>query len=195
MTVTVHWIPLGADGHVVARCGRAYEAVAARRSHRAPARLVHAGLTVGVDGHRYVIEQAPAWGAPAKERGVVVTGPVGLRVLGRMPLFRYEVRCWRDGMIPDLRCAIAHDTISDDEPTARRLVDLTPWVPDYTWGRRAPGTDEMWNSNAVIAWLLASTGVDSAARLPDGCRAPGWESGRMLAAPSRPPREEPRDRR
>ena len=34
---------------------------------------------------RHLIEMAPAWGVPGPSRGVVATGPVGLRWLGRSP--------------------------------------------------------------------------------------------------------------
>ncbi|MET9203058.1 hypothetical protein [Gordonia sp. NPDC003585] len=107
-----------------------------------------------------------------------MTGPVGLRILGRSRLFRYEIRCWRDGPIPDLAYAIASHSVPDDETVARSVVELTASVPAHVWGRRAPGTSEMWNSNAVLAWLLTASGVDTEdAGLPDGCRAPGWRAG------------------
>ncbi|MFT3899178.1 MAG: hypothetical protein QM728_02900 [Gordonia sp. (in: high G+C Gram-positive bacteria)] len=178
MPVTLDWIPLGAGGRVVARCGRVYEALTARRSHRSTRQLVHAALNIDVDGHRYVIEQAPAWGVPTGERGVVATGPVGFAPLEPIPLFRYEVRCWQDGTIPDLGYAIEQRTISDDPAIARRVLAAARRVPTHTWGRRAPGTSEMWNSNAVVAWVLTSAGLRVADDLvPDGCRAPGWAAG------------------
>jgi hypothetical protein len=40
----------------------------------------------------------------------------------------------------------------------------------------------MWNSNSVIAWVLATAGVDvDAVRPPDGGRAPGWDAGVAVA--------------
>ena len=48
----------------------------------------------------------PAWGNPDAGRGVVRTGPVGLAGLGRSQFFRYEVRRWRDGTIPDVAEAV-----------------------------------------------------------------------------------------
>jgi hypothetical protein len=41
----------------------------------------------------------------------------------------------------------------------------------------------MWNSNSLVAWLLASTGdgVDGV-HPPSGGRAPGWQAGLALAA-------------
>jgi hypothetical protein len=40
----------------------------------------------------------------------------------------------------------------------------------------------MWNSNSIIAWLLASAGFDvPAIRLPARGRAPGWSAGLVVA--------------
>ena len=40
----------------------------------------------------------------------------------------------------------------------------------------------MWNSNSVIAWLLARSGLPmEAIRPPAGGRAPGWEAGLVMA--------------
>jgi hypothetical protein len=50
------------------------------------------------------------------------------------------------------------------------------------WGRDELGTGEMWNSNSVIAWLLARSGLPTdAIRPPAGGRAPGWEAGLVTA--------------
>jgi hypothetical protein len=41
----------------------------------------------------------------------------------------------------------------------------------------------MWNSNSVVAWLIARAGIDPGrARLPAGGRAPGWDAGLAVAA-------------
>jgi hypothetical protein len=40
----------------------------------------------------------------------------------------------------------------------------------------------MWNSNSVIAWLIARTGLDAEAiQPPTGGRAPGWNAGLVVA--------------
>jgi hypothetical protein len=40
----------------------------------------------------------------------------------------------------------------------------------------------MWNSNSVIAWLLARSGIDTeSVRPPAGGRAPGWQAGLEVA--------------
>ena len=45
-------------------------------------------------------------GRNGAERGVVAEGPVGSRWAGRLRIFRYEVRCWRGGIIPDVDEAV-----------------------------------------------------------------------------------------
>ncbi len=40
----------------------------------------------------------------------------------------------------------------------------------------------MWNSNSVIAWLVARAGLDAEAiQPPTGGRAPGWNAGFVVA--------------
>ena len=40
----------------------------------------------------------------------------------------------------------------------------------------------MWNSNSVIAWLIARAGLDAhAIQPPFGGRAPGWNAGLVVA--------------
>ena len=89
-----------------------------------------------LDGERFTIEMTPAWGNGAGDRGVVSTGPVGLRLLGRSRFFRYEVRRWRDGTIPDLAEAVGGPRcVTNDPALTQRLLDLVPCVPTATWGR------------------------------------------------------------
>lgn len=186
-SVDLLWLPLGAGGRCVRVNGRIFEAVAARLAHRPPCDLYHAALEITVDGARHVVEMAPAWDRIADERGAVVEGPVGVRVAGRLLLFRYEIRCWRDGVIPDADEAVgAPVRLTEDPDRARRVVELTREVPAHVWGRDAVGCGDMWNSNSVVAWLLASTGLDAASVAPPpGGRAPGWAAG--LVAASVPP--------
>lgn len=181
--VDLWWIPLGAGGRVVRRCGRAYEALAARRERRPPRALFHAGLEVGLGGERWVVEVTPVRRSDGADRGVVGGGPVGARALGRLRIFRYEVRRWRGGTIPDLAWAVDGAVrVADDAACARRLLDLVPQVPTPVWGRDELGGGEMWNSNSVVAWLLARAGVPAGdLRPPDGGRAPGWDAGVAVA--------------
>ncbi len=183
--VDLYWLPLGAGGHSVRFNGVVFEAVAARLQRRTRCDLYHSALDVGIGRERYVIEMAPVWNERAPDRGVVAEGAVGSRRLGRFALFRYEIRRWRDGRIPDI--AEATDSprrLSDDAVVARRVLELVPHVPTLVWGRDELHTGDMWNSNSVVAWLLACAGVDArAVRPPAGGRAPGWTAGLVTARP------------
>ena len=148
-----------------------------------------------------MIEQAPAWSDGA-ERGVVAEGSVGARAAGRFRLFRYEVRRWRDGVIPDLAEAVESPRrLSDDPDCARRLLELVPEAPTPVWGRDELGAGEMWNSNSLISWLIARCGLAvQSIHPPQGGRAPGWQAGvviahRQQARGSRPNRIEIRAKR
>lgn len=183
--VDLYWVPLGAGEPlpVTRLSGRAFERLAARRAGRPPAALFHAALLVYVDSVRFAIEMAPAWGNPVADRGVVLTGPVGLPGLGRSRYFRYEVRCWRGGWIPDLDHAVGGPVrVSADPDVARRLLDAVPQFPTATWGRDSLRAGEMWNSNSLAAWLLERAGLDaSGLGPPSGGRAPGWSAGVVVA--------------
>lgn len=114
---------------------------------------------------------------------MVSGGAVGSRVLGRFRLFRYELRCWPDGVIPDVAEAIESPRrLTSDARSAQRVLDLAPAVPRAVWGRDELGTGEMWNSNSVIAWLLARAGIAvGSIEPPAGGRAPGWQAGLAVA--------------
>ncbi len=130
-----------------------------------------------------MIEVTPA--APADDpHGGVCVGPVGAAWAGRLRIFRYEVRCWRNGQIPDVSEAVASPrTLSEDEPTALRMLGLVAKVPTPTWGRDESGTGDMWNSNSVISWLIVRAGIDcERIQPPDGGRAPGWLAGLEVAS-------------
>ncbi len=183
--VTLYWIPLGAGGHCVRFSGRVYEAAHAVTARRRPRDLFHAALVVRVDGADTAIEVAPVWqhGPEEVDRGVTVSGPVGLRVLGRWSWFRYELRCWRGGTIPDLAEAVGGPrSLEADDRRCRALLASARDVPAVTWGRDELGLGEMWNSNSVVAWLLVSAGLDVRdLRPPGGGRAPGWDAGLRAA--------------
>lgn len=182
-TVLLYWLPLGAGGHVVCWNGRVFEAVAARWGHRSAKDLYHSALEVVIDRERWVIEMAPVWSGQVPDRGVVQVGPVGLPLLGVSSLFRYEVRRWLGGTIPDADEAVASPVrISRDLARAQRVLDLVPEVPALTWGRDELGAGDMWNSNSLISWLLARSGHDvDRVELPPRGRAPGWRAGLVLA--------------
>jgi hypothetical protein len=185
-SVELYWLPLGA-GDVsgsVRWNGRVFEAVAAWHQHRQARDLYHSALIVELGSDRYTIEMTPAWGNKQPGRGVVGEGAVGLPWLGRSRFFRYEIRRWRNGTIPDIaEAVISPQRLSTDIFRAQRLLYLVPAFPAVTWGRDELHAGEMWNSNSLIAWLLASSGHDvDAIGLPANGRAPGWSAGLIVAA-------------
>jgi hypothetical protein len=180
--IDLYWLPLGAGGHSVRVNGRIFEAVAARLEGRDRCDLYHSALEVEVSDGRYVIEQAPA-GRNGAERGVVAEGVVGVRAAGRFRLFRYEIRRWRGGLIPDVDEAVESPRrLSDDPDCARRLLALVPRAPTLVWGRDELRAGGMWNSNSLISWLIVRSGLDvDAIRPPGDGRAPGWKAGILIA--------------
>ena len=181
--VDLYWLPLGAGGHSVRLNGRVFEAAAARAERRPACDLYHSALEVRVAAARFVIEMAPVRDARGEQRGVVAEGSVGTRWAGRFRIFRYEIRRWRDGRIPDLDEAVGSPRrLTDDWDPARRLLDLVPQVPTPVWGRDDLGSGEMWNSNSVTSWLIESSGIAAGSiHPPAGGRAPGWQAGLAVA--------------
>jgi hypothetical protein len=179
--IDLYWIPLGAGGVGFVRFnGRVYEGIRARVERRQPLDLYHTALEVRLPEGRFTIENA--WPIPDSDtasRGVVVEGPVGSHRIARFRAFRYEVRCWRDGVIPDATEAVASpQTLSEDPIQARRLLDSVASVPPLLWGRDELGVGDMWNSNSVVSWLLARNGLPvKEIHPPAGGRAPGWNAG------------------
>jgi len=184
-SIDLYWIPVGAGGAGFVRLnGRVYEAIQARAQRRRPLDLYHTAIELQVAGERFIIENAwPSPDADVAARGVVVEGPVGSRRLASLRLFRYEVRRWRDGVIPDAGEAVASpQRLSNDPDRARHLLDLVASVPALMWGRDELGAGEMWNSNSVISWLLVRSGLPARSyQPPAGGRAPGWGAGIVAA--------------
>jgi hypothetical protein len=181
--VDLYWIPLGAGGRSVRLNGRLFEAIAAACQHRQRSHLYHAALVVELDCDCYAIELAPSPNADEASRGVVATGPVGSRHMRWLRLFRYEVRCWRGGDIPDLAEAVGGPCrLTSDPRLVRQLLDLVASVPTPAWGRDELKVGEMWNSNSMIAWVIAATGLPTdLLRPPPQGRAPGWDAGLEVA--------------
>lgn len=181
--VDLWWIPLGSGAHVVRLSGKAFEGAAALLGRRDRLDLYHSALVVvGSDG-RHVIEVAPIPAGGGVGRGVVAEGAVGSRLLSPLRIFRYEVRCWRDGAIPDAAFAVDSPVrVLGGVEGATRVVDLVRQVPTPVWGRHELARGDMWNSNSVTSWLLTRAGVDvDSVRLPRGGRAPGWDAGITVA--------------
>jgi hypothetical protein len=187
--IDLYWLPLGAGGWYVRRNGRVFETFAALRERRPRLDLYHSALEVRVPEGRFTIEQTPAGDDNgAADRGVVAGGSVGTAWAGRLRIFRYEVRCWPEGRIPDVAEAVESPRrLSTDDATARALIALVPQVPTPVWGRDELGAGEMWNSNSVTAWLLTRAGLPTDhIQRPRHGRAPGWSAGAAVARANGP---------
>jgi hypothetical protein len=182
--VDLYWIPLGAGAHVVRITGKLFEAASAFVDRRSRFDLYHSALVISSPEGHFVIEQAPVPDLYGERRGVVAEGPVGMRWLGRFRVFRYEIRRWRDGQIPDIDQAIGSPVrLTDDVEVAERILNLLPSIPTPVWGRDEFDTGEMWNSNSVVSWVLARSGAHvEAIHPPAKGRAPGWDAGLAIAA-------------
>lgn len=183
-SLDLYWIPLGAGQRVVRTSGMIYEALASLVQRRPRRDLYHSALVANTCGGRYFVEMTPVVDDVGREqRGVVGEGSVGSRLLGRFRVFRYEIRRWRDGVIPDLRYAVASPVrIADEADVVESVLDLLPLVPTPVWGRDELHAGEMWNSNSVVSWALTRAGVVANAGHPPGNgRAPGWDAGVTVA--------------
>ena len=183
-SVDLYWLPLGAGGHFVRLNGRIFEAVMARRERRPPNNLYHSALVVTVPEGEFVIEMA--WPIPDGNgtlRGVVAEGAVGSGRFRSRRAFRYEIRRWCGGVIPDVGDAVdSPQRLTDDPSLAQRVLELVPDVPTPVWGRDQLRAGEMWNSNSLISWLIARSGIGvEALHPPANGRAPGWHAGLVVA--------------
>jgi hypothetical protein len=183
MGVDLYWLPLGAGGRSVRLNGRVFEGVVSRLERRRACDLYHSALVVSVPEGQYVIEMAPIRDADGALRGVVAEGAVGSRCARSLRIFRYEIRRWRSGVIPDVDEAVdSPRPLSGDIALAHRILDLVPRVPTPVWGRDELRAGEMWNSNSLISWLITSAGIAvDAVEPPAGGRAPGWKAGVVVA--------------
>src|SRR3954453_19160107 len=162
VAVDLYWLPLGAGGRFVRLNGRAYEAVMARIERRPACDLYHSALQVEAPAGRFETKRGPAgrfvmekaqvpdWGG--EEVGLRPSGAVGSRWASRFRIFRYEIRLWRNGHIPDVVAAVESPRrLASDQHRARRVLDVVAQVPTPVWARDELRTGEMWNSNSVIA--------------------------------------------
>jgi hypothetical protein len=181
--VDLYWLPLGAGGWFVRTNGRLYERWSAWRGPRASSDHYHSALMIRTGEVTYAVEMGPVWNVADHDRGVLCEGPVGSYGLGRLRPFRYEVRCWAGGRIPDVAEAVASPVRTTEDPArVTSVLAVLEQVPPLVWGRDELGTGEMWNSNSVVAWALARAEHDMRAiRPPSGGRAPGWTAGLELA--------------
>ena len=181
--VDLYWLPLGAGGHVGPAQRKGLRVHCRAGHHRAACELYHSALVVEVPEGRFVIEQAPVRDRKGSERGVVAEGPVGSRWARSLRIFRYEIRRWRDGVIPDVDEAVESPRrLTQDVVLGRRLLELVPQVPTPVWGRDELQAGEMWNSNSLTSWLIARSGLRvESVHPPAGGRAPGWRAGLVVA--------------
>jgi hypothetical protein len=122
--VELYWLPLGAGGWFVRLNGRIWEAIQALWQRRRPLDLYHTALVVRLPGGRFVVENCwPIPNADGPARGVLVEGSVFSRRLGRWRVFRYEVRCWPEGVIADAGEAVASPQLLSDDP----VVPVACW--------------------------------------------------------------------
>jgi hypothetical protein len=137
-------------------------------------------LPLGAGGHSVRLNGRAFEAVVARLEG---RAPCDLYWAGRFRIFRYEVRCWYGGVIPDIGEAVASpQRLTGDLEVARRVLDLAPDVPTAVWGRDELAAGEMWNSNSIIAWLIASCGIPAeSVHPPAGGRAPGWRAGLVVA--------------
>ena len=70
-TVILHWLPLGAGGHLVRFSGGLWERLAARREHRAPRPLFHSALEI----LRQIVQLSQA------RSGIILSPPAAKRRL------------------------------------------------------------------------------------------------------------------
>ena len=181
----LYWIPLGAGTPVVHLSGRLFEGISAFLQRRPRCDIYHAALIATTGDGTIAVEMAPIPDRNGRdERGVVAEGAVGFGWLGGLRIFRYEIRRWKNGVIPDLSDAVASPIVlSEDPDLVAGVLETLPRVPTPVWGRDELAAGEMWNSNSVVAWTLRCAGVDpDRIPLPDGGRAPGWDAGCRVAA-------------
>ena len=183
-SLDLYWIPLGAGASVVRTNGVLYETVTATIQRRPRCDLYHSALEIVLPEGRFMVEMTPVpdprgWA----DRGVVTEGPVAIRAGQRLRILRYEVRRWRDGVVPDLTYAVASPIrLSTDLPTVRAVFDVLPNTPRLVWGRDESGAGEMWSCNSITSWALTRANLDTLdIELPDHGRAPGWDAGRIVA--------------
>ena len=131
-----------------------------------------------------MIEMAPVREAADRHAAWSPKAPSAAAGPGGSRIFRYEVRRWAGGAIPDVDEAVdSPRQVTRDADLARHLLDLVKEVPTPVWGRDELRSGERWNSNSLTAWLIARSGLDaSSIHPPAGGRAPGWGAGLAVAA-------------
>ena len=180
--VDLYWLPLGVRGRCVRLSGKTFEAVAAMTTQRSRRDLYHSFLEVRAPEGRFVIEMGPAFDHLPAERGVVATGAVGFAWGAALRIFRYEVRCWPDGVSAFEFAVESPVRLTTEGHVASAVLRLVGDVPTPVWGRDELDAGEMWTCNSVTSWLLGRAGIGNSIQPPVGGRAPGWDAGLAVAA-------------
>jgi hypothetical protein len=47
------------------------------------------------------------------------------------------------------------ECLTTDAQSAARILEIMPNAPTAVWGRDELRTEDMWNSNSLISWLIA----------------------------------------
>ena len=164
--IDLYWLPLGAGGHSVRLNGLVFEAIAARLAAPGPPTSTtrRSRSTCRRDGR----DRAGAGVGRERRPGRRRRGSVGTRAAGRFRLFRYEVRRWRDGVIPDLAEAVESPRrLSDDRDLRAAVARARAGVADASLGSRraAHGRDVELELAHLLAVVRSGLDVDSI-RLP-----------------------------
>jgi hypothetical protein len=144
--------------------------VVSRLERRRACDLYHSAFIVHVPEGRFVIEQAPVGRGDALDRGVVSEGAAGSRWAERFRIFRYEIRCWRDGVLVVNQASRPRLAQLARVPGIRGAYGAIGRHPDYeqTTGVLVVRLESpLWYANASLA--LDSAGIELAladVRLP-----------------------------
>ena len=87
-----------------------------------PCGLYHSALVATLGDDHYFIEMAPVPPPPTRCHPTEASshdGAVGSPLAERLRTFRYEIRCWRNGNIPDLHHAVEQPCLADTRRTRR----------------------------------------------------------------------------
>ena len=181
--------------------GRIYERLVALAARRRPRRLYHSALVATTEDGRVMIEMAPQPDDRGRsDRGVVAEGAVGSRWLRPIRVFRYEVRCWPNGVIPDLAYAVASPVRVTDDPEQVRRSSASfrscrhPCGDGTNCASARCGTRTPWcrgscpkpASSIPLANLRSKVvrpAGTQALRPPEGHRRPGARSDRLRKPP------------
>ena len=182
--VELYWLPLGAGGHSVQ---------VQRPRLRGPGRGARPAALDLISTTRHYASVSPREGSSSNRRlfpiGVAANvasssrGRSAADGLGDFACFVTRSGSGLAARFPTSRRPLtARETTERRRDTGRRVLARAEEVPPLTWGRDEMRTGEMWNSNAVIAWVLSRSGIDAAQVMPPrGGRAPGWNAGLAVA--------------